>query len=128
LAAPDLARLRALRSGLRGAIDAPHGTAARRLAGLARDARLGVAVGPEGVRVVPGATGADAVVGRLLLDAVDATGRGAWTRIRVCAGPGCDRVFMDITRGRNRAWCDMATCGNRAKVRAHRVRAREARA
>jgi len=35
-------------------------------------------------------------------------------------------VFLDTTKGRNRAWCDMATCGNRAKVRAHRARVREA--
>ena len=123
--APDLARLRALRAGLRGGIDAPSGAAARRVAGLARDARLGVEVGVDGVRMVVGASGVDAVVGRLLLDAVDATGRGTWSRIRVCADPVCARVFLDTTKGRNRSWCDMATCGNRAKVRAHRARARE---
>lgn len=124
LAAADLSRLRALRSGLRGALDAPTGTAARRLTGLARDARLGVDVGPDGPRLTPGASGTDAVIGRLVLDAVDATARGVWTRIRACAAPGCDRVFLDTSRGRNRTWCDMATCGNRAKVRAHRTRAR----
>lgn len=123
--APDLARLRALRAGLRGAVDAPTGAAARRLAGLSRDARLAIEVGPDGPRLTAGAAGIDGIVGRLLLDAVDASSRGAWSRIRVCTATGCDRVFLDTTRGRNRAWCDMATCGNRSKVRAHRARARE---
>lgn len=123
--APDLARLRALRAGLRGAVDAPTGAAARRLGGLSRDARLEIGIGPDGPRLSPGPGGIDGVVGRLLLDAVDASSRGVWSRIRVCAAPGCDRVFLDTTRGRNRTWCDMTTCGNRSKVRAHRARARE---
>lgn len=122
---PDLARLRALRAGLRGAVDAPTGAAARRLGGLARDARLAIEVGPDGPRLTAGAPGVDGIVGRLLLDAVDASSRGAWSRIRVCAATGCDRVFLDATRAGNRTWCDMATCGNRSKVRAHRARARE---
>jgi hypothetical protein len=124
LTAPDLARLRALRAGLRGAIDAPTGAAARRLGALSRDARLGIEVGPSGPVLVPGTAGIDGVIGRLALDAVDATARGTWGRVRVCAAPECARVFLDTTRARNRAWCDMTTCGNRSKVRAHRARAR----
>jgi predicted RNA-binding Zn ribbon-like protein len=44
---------------------------------------------------------------------------------KVCACPGidCGWLFVD-TRGRRR-WCDMAVCGNRAKVAAHARRARE---
>jgi predicted RNA-binding Zn ribbon-like protein len=44
---------------------------------------------------------------------------------KVCACPGidCGWLFLD-TRGRRR-WCDMAVCGNRAKVAAHARRARE---
>ena len=124
LDADDLARLRTLRSGFRGAIDAPAGAAARRLAGLAARARLTVVAGPDGPRIGTSAVGVDAVIGRLLIDAADATERGAWTRIRICAAPGCDQVFLDTTRSRTRMWCDMATCGNRAKVRAHRARTR----
>ena len=43
-------------------------------------------------------------------------------RIRVCAGPGCGNVFYDETRSRTRRWCDSRTCGNRARVRRHRIR------
>jgi predicted RNA-binding Zn ribbon-like protein len=44
-------------------------------------------------------------------------------RIRRCAAARCPRVFLDSTRNGRRRWCDMATCGNRAK--AARFRARE---
>ncbi|MEU4292254.1 CGNR zinc finger domain-containing protein [Kribbella sp. NPDC026596] len=40
--------------------------------------------------------------------------------VRVC--PACGWLFLD-PRGRRR-WCSMATCGNRAKVRAHAARGR----
>lgn len=40
--------------------------------------------------------------------------------IRLCPGDSCGWIFLD-TRGRRR-WCSMATCGNRAKVRAHAAR------
>lgn len=32
---------------------------------------------------------------------------------------GCGWLFLDRSRAGNRRWCDMRTCGNRAKVRAH---------
>ncbi|ADB34888.1 protein of unknown function DUF1470 [Kribbella flavida DSM 17836] len=42
------------------------------------------------------------------------------THVRECPGDGCGWLFLD-PRGRRR-WCSMATCGNRAKVRAHAAR------
>ena len=120
----DLTRLRALRRGLRAVVGAPSGTVARGLTALAARARITVVVDEAGARCEPGATGVDGVVGRLLLDAVDATTRGVWSRVRTCRGEGCGRLFLDGTRNGARVWCDMGTCGNRAKVRAHRGRAR----
>ncbi len=38
-------------------------------------------------------------------------------RVRRCAGESCDWLFLDTTRNRSRRWCDMRTCGNRAKAR-----------
>jgi predicted RNA-binding Zn ribbon-like protein len=32
---------------------------------------------------------------------------------------GCGWLFLDSSRAGNRRWCDMRTCGNRAKARAH---------
>jgi predicted RNA-binding Zn ribbon-like protein len=44
-------------------------------------------------------------------------------RIRGCAGSDCALIFVDRTKAQARRWCSMATCGNRAKVAAHRARA-----
>jgi predicted RNA-binding Zn ribbon-like protein len=46
------------------------------------------------------------------------------SRVRRCANPRCALLFHDTTRNRSRRWCSMATCGNRAKARAHYRRTR----
>lgn len=46
-------------------------------------------------------------------------------RLRVCDNPDCRWVFFDSSPSGRRRWCDMATCGNRAKVARHRARQRE---
>jgi predicted RNA-binding Zn ribbon-like protein len=45
-------------------------------------------------------------------------------RIRVCGSETCQWIFYDNSRTARRRWCDMATCGNRAKAARHRARAR----
>jgi predicted RNA-binding Zn ribbon-like protein len=42
--------------------------------------------------------------------------------VRHCAGTNCVRHFYDDSRTRKRRWCDMAICGNRAKVAAFAAR------
>ncbi|HEY0928628.1 MAG TPA: CGNR zinc finger domain-containing protein [Gemmatimonas sp.] len=49
------------------------------------------------------------------------------SRIRRCADPRCHRVFLDATKNGLRRWCDMGTCGNRAKAARHRARSAGAR-
>ncbi|WP_352849024.1 CGNR zinc finger domain-containing protein [Mesorhizobium sp. M0199] len=39
-------------------------------------------------------------------------------RLRVC--PRCGWLFVDISRGGKRRWCNMRVCGNREKVARHR--------
>lgn len=46
------------------------------------------------------------------------------SQLRVCAAPDCGWVYVDRSRNRLRRWCQMETCGNRAK--AARRYAREA--
>jgi predicted RNA-binding Zn ribbon-like protein len=58
--------------------------------------------------------------------AADALVIGELARIRRCADGRCPRVFYDGTKNGRRRWCDMATCGNRAKAARHRVRLRQA--
>jgi predicted RNA-binding Zn ribbon-like protein len=45
-------------------------------------------------------------------------------RIRQCASARCTWIFIDSSRGGQRRWCDMATCGNAAKSRRHYERKR----
>jgi predicted RNA-binding Zn ribbon-like protein len=52
--------------------------------------------------------------------AADALVLGELARVRRCADPRCLRVFYDGTKNGRRRWCDMATCGNRAKAARHR--------
>ena len=43
-----------------------------------------------------------------------------------CAHRRCILLYYDTTKNRSRRWCDMATCGNRAKASAHHHRTRSA--
>jgi predicted RNA-binding Zn ribbon-like protein len=43
-------------------------------------------------------------------------------RIRICANEQCAYPFYDSSRTGRRRWCDMASCGNRAKAARHRAR------
>ena len=67
----------------------------------------------------------DAFAGLLIAmveSASDALILGELARVRRCADPRCSRVFQDETRNGRRRWCDMATCGNRAKAARHRMK------
>jgi predicted RNA-binding Zn ribbon-like protein len=55
---------------------------------------------------------------------VDAIAEGDTSRFRICANDACRWVFEDTSRGGRRRWCDMQSCGNRAKVRRFRSRQR----
>lgn len=39
--------------------------------------------------------------------------------LRMCASDDCAWLFLDKTKNQRRRWCDMKTCGNRAKARRH---------
>lgn len=53
--------------------------------------------------------------------------RAEWgyKRIRACAHPDCILYFLDQTRNGTRRWCDMRTCGNRAKAKRFSQRRRK---
>ena len=44
--------------------------------------------------------------------------------VRECASETCSWMFVDRSRTHRRRWCDMKTCGNRAKARRHYERAK----
>ena len=59
---------------------------------------------------------------------VDELATGRPDRFRVCANDRCQWAFFDASPTGRRRWCDMATCGNRAKAARHRARVRAAEA
>lgn len=61
-------------------------------------------------------------------DAVELFGVAHRARLRECADASCGMFYIDTSRAASRRWCSMQRCGNRAKVRAHRARARIAAA
>lgn len=71
-------------------------------------------------RPMPTATGwhgmaAAAVPGLLAL-------RSRRARLRTCANPDCGWLFIDHSRNHSRVWCDMGSCGSRAKMSRYRRR------
>jgi predicted RNA-binding Zn ribbon-like protein len=56
----------------------------------------------------------------LAADAIDLAASDA--EVRICAADDCGLRFCDASPRRNRQWCSMARCGNRAKARAHYAR------
>jgi predicted RNA-binding Zn ribbon-like protein len=53
---------------------------------------------------------------------VDELASGRPDRFRICANDSCRWTFFDASPTGRRRWCDMSTCGNRAKAARHRAR------
>ena len=43
-------------------------------------------------------------------------------KVRHCANPDCEWLFIDDSKSGNRRWCSMSACGNRAKAHRHYAR------
>lgn len=63
-------------------------------------------------------------LGRLAEALARELSQGMPERLRICESPDCSEAFIDRSRTGRRRWCDMATCGNRAKAARHRERRR----
>lgn len=57
-------------------------------------------------------------------DAAELLVSGDLRRVGKCCGDNCDWLYLDTSRNRSRRWCDMQSCGNRAKARRHYHRAK----
>ncbi len=49
-------------------------------------------------------------------------------RVRECDNPECLYLFLDASKAGTRRWCEMSSCGNRAKAHRHYQRRRAAEA
>jgi predicted RNA-binding Zn ribbon-like protein len=61
----------------------------------------------------------DAVLWPITRAAADLLTSGQLTYIRRCASEECAWLFLDKTKNHRRRWCEMRTCGNRAKARSY---------
>jgi predicted RNA-binding Zn ribbon-like protein len=73
----------------------------------------------------PQATGIHEALGRLLIIVNRSMADGTWRRLRVCPSEDCLWAFYDHSKNGLGRWCQMAECGNRAKVRNYRQRHRQ---
>ncbi|HEY7522889.1 MAG TPA: CGNR zinc finger domain-containing protein [Candidatus Limnocylindrales bacterium] len=82
---------------------------------------------PDGVWVghEHGGDPLDDALARLAEPIVHEIATGRPERLRVCANDRCRWVFFDSSPTGRRRWCDMASCGNRAKAARHRARVRQ---
>lgn len=132
-AARDLARVHSVRQALREVAEAiaehrvPSGGALD-IVNRALRARqiIELVASPDGCSVDHRHVGdpVDDALARLAEPMVTELTAGHPERIRICASETCEWVFYDTSRTGRRRWCDMATCGNRAKAARHRARAR----
>ncbi|HWX47123.1 MAG TPA: ABATE domain-containing protein [Roseomonas sp.] len=65
-------------------------------------------------------TNTDRILGPLAWAALDLLRGGELGRLKRCPSADCHWLFVDRTKNGSRRWCDMATCGDRAKKRRHR--------
>ena len=72
----------------------------------------------------PSGSGVAAVFGMMVAIAFVSTFDGSFEHLRLCANETCRSIFYDRSKNHSGRWCSMATCGNRAKVRAWRERRR----
>jgi predicted RNA-binding Zn ribbon-like protein len=89
----------------------------------AKSAELVVRVGEHGeAELVPVRPGIDGALGRLIAIVYRSMSDGTWERLKACPEDRCEWAFYDWSKNRSATWCDMSTCGNRAKARAYRQR------
>jgi predicted RNA-binding Zn ribbon-like protein len=133
LAARDLTRVRALRDALREvaySIAEERGPSPGALDTVNRalHARQVIELVPssDGISVDHRHVGdpIDDALARLADPLVGELTSGHPERIKICDHDTCRFVFYDTSRTGRRRWCDMATCGNRAKAARHRARAK----
>lgn len=70
-------------------------------------------------------SGLDGILWPILRSAANLLTQGELNRVGQCADDrGCGYLYYDTSRNRSRRWCDMNSCGNRAKSQRHYARHR----
>jgi predicted RNA-binding Zn ribbon-like protein len=66
----------------------------------------------------------EAILGPITLSALSSLSQADLSRVKQCPGEDCGWLFFDTTKNKNRRWCEMEVCGNRAKQKRLRKRKR----
>ncbi len=121
-----LEELQALRSDLRSVVDgAEPAPAAPEL----RAASVGVSLGADGrADLAPRGQGWRVLVGRILIEVLEAQRADTWRRLKTCRNDRCAVAFYDRSRNNSGAWHNVRICGNAVNLRASRARRRAAAA
>jgi predicted RNA-binding Zn ribbon-like protein len=127
VAATDPARARAAREGLRMLLEANAGAPVQAGAVDALDRALApvtarIHIGAAGAGLSARRGGLDAALAAIAEAVMRATADGTWLRLKACRADSCRWAFYDRSKNRSGAWCSMAVCGSRMKVRAYRER------
>jgi predicted RNA-binding Zn ribbon-like protein len=132
-----LARIRSVRAALREISDAlahertadPAALAEVNRALQARE-RIELVQSDDGLSVGHSHVGdsVDDALARLAAPLVDEIRAGHADRVRICDNDTCRWMFYDESRAGRRRWCDMSSCGNKAKAARHRARVKAAAA
>jgi predicted RNA-binding Zn ribbon-like protein len=86
-----------------------------------------LAAAPHGIVVDDGdpASALDGVLWPIVRSARELLTASRLERVGQCPGDECGWLFLDTSRSGRRQWCDMKDCGNVAKVRRFREKARD---
>lgn len=71
-----------------------------------------------------GAEAPDAVLGPIVVAAVELLTSPRRERVHRCGADDCAWIFLDESKNQSRRWCDMKSCGNRMKARRYAERHR----
>jgi predicted RNA-binding Zn ribbon-like protein len=124
----DMRQAREMREALRRLLLAHNGVpldpgAVDAVNAAAKSAELVVRFDEHGAAaLVPVRPGIDGALGHVVAIVFRAVAGGTWERLKACPADDCEWAFYDWSKNRSGTWCDMATCGNRAKARGYRER------
>jgi predicted RNA-binding Zn ribbon-like protein len=123
----DVPRAADAREGLRALLSMNAGLksdnrAIQAFNGVLAPLPLGVEVTLHGIQLGSPGGGLDELLADISQAILETRADGTWTRLKVCRSGDCRWAFYDRSKNRSSAWCTMAECGSREKVRAYRSR------
>ena len=124
----DVALARELRSGIRRALELNHdgshdGEPSSELDRALARLPLRVRWNSGSPALEPVEAGVRGALASIAAAVTAAHADGTWERLKICADDTCQWAYYDASKNRSKNWCG-ASCGNKAKTRSYRMRAK----